>query len=166
MKAALDVHYEGDRAVAACVVFDRWQDSEASDLIRTIVHGSLPYRAGRFYERELPCLMSVLHLTNHEFEVIIIDGYVHLKPGAGKGLGLHLCESLPYSPAVIGVAKSPLRVADRFVAIHRGRSRKPLYVSAVGCTVDHATRSILGMHGPYRIPALLKLADRHARTGA
>ncbi|HNS89267.1 MAG TPA: hypothetical protein PLT33_07985 [Deltaproteobacteria bacterium] len=52
------------------------------------------------------------------------------------------------------------------MAIHRGRSRKPLYVSAVGCTLDHAAQSILSMYGPYRIPALLKLADRHARAGA
>lgn len=166
MKAALDVHYEGGRAFAACVVFDRWQDSEPAELIRTVVHGSLPYRAGRFYERELPCLMSVLRVAGHEFEAVIIDGYVHLRADAGKGLGLHLYESLDYSTTVIGVAKNPLRVADRFIAIRRGRSKKPLYISAAGCTVEYAAQSILRMYGPHRIPALLKRADHHARAGA
>jgi deoxyribonuclease V len=165
MKAALDVHYESDRSIAACVVFDDWLDSEPTELIRVVEPRALPYRAGRFYERELPCLMSVLERSGCEFDTIIIDGYVHLSSDAGKGLGAHLFESLPYSPAVIGVAKNPLKVADHFVLILRGRSRKPLFVSAIGCPVDQAARSILGMHGQYRIPTLLKLADHHARAG-
>ena len=165
MKAALDVHYESGRSIAACVVFDDWQDGEPAELVRAVVPGSLPYRPGRFYERELPCLLSVLHKARREFEAIVIDGYVHLRPDAGKGLGLHLFESLPYSPAVIGVAKSPLKVADSFTEIHRGRSRKPLSISAVGCALDYAAHSVLSMHGPFRIPTLLKLADRLAREG-
>jgi hypothetical protein len=82
----------------------------------------------------------------------------------GKGLGIHLFESLSYAPVVIGVAKNPLKIAERFVPIHRGRSRKPLFVSAAGCPVQEAARSILSMHGPYRIPTLLKQADHHARA--
>jgi deoxyinosine 3'endonuclease (endonuclease V) len=47
MKAALDVHYENDGAIAACVVFKSWQDSEPSDVIRSIVPASKEYHAGR-----------------------------------------------------------------------------------------------------------------------
>jgi deoxyribonuclease V len=108
--------------------------------------------------------MSLLGRSDHEFEAIIIDGYVHLRADAGKGLGVHLFESLSYLTVVIGVAKNPLKVADHFVLINRGRSRKPLFVSAIGCSVDQAARSILSMYGPYRIPTLLKLADHHARA--
>ncbi len=164
MKAALDVHYESDRSIAACVVFDKWPDSEPTELIRVVMPSALQYHAGRFYERELPCLLSVLQRAGRKFETIIIDGYVHLEPDVGKGIGAHLFESLSYSPAVIGVAKNPLKVADRFVPIYRGKSKKPLFVSAIGCSVDQAAQSILSMHGPYRIPTLLKLADRHARA--
>ena len=64
---------------------------------------------------------------------------------------------------VIGVAKSPLRIADRFVPVLRGRSRKPLYVSAVGCSLERTARAVASMHGPHRIPTLLKTADRLAR---
>jgi deoxyribonuclease V len=164
MKAAMDVHYESGMSVAACVVFDNWQDNEPADLIRAIVRGASGYRAGRFYERELPCLISVLQKAYCGFDTIIIDGYVHLKPETGKGLGTYLFESLSYSTVVIGVAKNPLTIADQFVPIFRGRSRKPLFVSAIGCQAEQAARSILSMHGPYRIPTLLKLADRHARA--
>jgi deoxyribonuclease V len=150
--------------MAACVVFNHWRDSTPTDLIRVVVPSTPKYRAGRFYERELPCLLSVLERAGREFETIVIDGYVHLKAEVGKGLGIHLFESLSYAPVVIGVAKNPLKVADSFVPINRGRSRKPLFVSAIGCPVEEAARSILSMHGPHRIPTLLKLADRHARA--
>jgi deoxyribonuclease V len=54
-------------------------------------------------------------------------------------------------------------MADRFVTIRRGRSTKPLFVSAVGWELENAAAAIAGMHGPYRIPTLLRLADRLAR---
>lgn len=163
MKAALDVHYEGDRATAACVVFDRWRDSTPRELVRVTLPSGAQYRPGRFFERELPCLLAVLDRSGHAFETIVIDGYVHLRADRGKGLGQHLREALACAPVVVGVAKSPLKIADRFVSIHRGRSQRPLFVSAAGCSLDAAGNAIFGMHGPYRIPTLLKLADRHAR---
>jgi deoxyribonuclease V len=164
-KAALDVHYDGDRAVAACVVFRAWADSVASEVVCATVPHAAPYRAGRFYERELPCLLAVLEKAGREFGTLIIDGYVHLRPEVGKGLGTHLHGSLSYRPAVIGVAKRPLKVADRFLPVIRGRSSKPLYVSALGCPLERAARAIASMHGRYRIPTLLKITDRAARAG-
>ncbi len=165
MKAALDVHYGRKGATAACVVFENWADAAPVEVHRTTVANPAGYRAGRFYERELPCLLAVLRTAGREFESIVIDGYVHLKPGAGKGLGQHLREALSYPVVVIGVAKNPLKVADRFVPVVRGRSAKPLFVSAAGCPPSAARKAILAMHGPYRIPTLLKLADRLARGG-
>jgi deoxyribonuclease V len=163
MKAAVDVRYEKDRAVAACVVFDTWQDGEPARLVRTEVPAAARYRAGAFFERELPCLLSVLREADHRFEAIVIDGYVHLRPEVGKGLGASLCDTLAYSTEIIGVAKKPLAVADRFVEVRRGRSTKPLFVSAIGCPVERAAEHVSRMHGAYRIPTLLRLADRHAR---
>ena len=51
MKAALDVHYESNRSIAACVVFNNWLDIEPADLIRVIVPRASQYCVGRFYER-------------------------------------------------------------------------------------------------------------------
>lgn len=45
---------------AACVVFNDRRDSEPVNRLRVAVTGARPYRAGRFYERELPCLSAVL----------------------------------------------------------------------------------------------------------
>ncbi len=165
MKAALDVHYGREGATAACVVFEAWGDAAPVEIHRTTIADVAVYRPGRFYQRELPCLLAVLRAGGREFETIVIDGYVHLKPGAGKGLGQHLREALPYPAVVIGVAKNPLKVADRFVPVVRGRSGKPLFVSAAGCPEAEARKAVLAMHGPYRIPTLLKLADRRARGG-
>ncbi len=125
MKAALDVHYGRKGATAACVVFENWADAAPVEVHRTTVANPAGYRAGRFYERELPCLLAVLRTAGREFESIVIDGYVHLKPGAGKGLGQHLREALSYPVVVIGVAKNPLKVADRFVPVVRGPEGDP-----------------------------------------
>ena len=162
MKAAVDVFYAADIAHAACVVFRSWSDDEAVATCLVSVPGVQAYRPGHFFERELSPLLAVLEETGERFSHIIIDGFVHLKDNR-MGLGAHLHRALPYSAAVIGVVKNPLAVADRFEAIHRGRSSKPLYVSAIGCELGDATTAVAGMHGPYRIPTLLRLADRLAR---
>lgn len=165
MHAALDVHYEKDRSIAACVMFEHRSDNEPTGLVLAVGPRPSQYYPGRFYERELSCLLTVLKHADREFETIIIDSYVHLRAEVGKGLGTHLREKLSYSPVVIGVAKSPLKVADHFMAVTRGRSTRPLFVSAIGCPVEEAARWVVSMHGPYRIPTLLRLADQHARRG-
>jgi deoxyribonuclease V len=106
----------------------------------------------------------VLKEADQEFETILIDGFVHLLKENGKGLGVHLYESLPYSTTIIGVAKNPLKVADQFVTIYRGRSKRALYISAIGCPLEQASRLISGMHGSYRIPTLLKVAHQQSRS--
>jgi deoxyribonuclease V len=164
MKAALDVHYAKGKAFAACIVFNTWLDSEPAETYRVVVPFPSRYRSGRFYERELPCLLAVLSHTKHRYSTIVIDGFVHLKESSGKGLGAHLHESLSYSTVVIGVAKSPLKIAEHFAPVFRGKSKKPLYISSAGCGVEEAARSILSMHGSYRIPTMLLLADQHARS--
>jgi deoxyribonuclease V len=164
MKAALDVHYHGERATAACVLFEDWRDSRPSACFGVDLCGAAPYRAGRFFERELPGLMAVLARTGVRFETIVIDGYVHLKAEVGQGLGARLAAALDYKPVVVGVAKSPLKVAAHFVAIRRGSSHKPLYISSIGISRNQAARQIAEMHGAFRIPTLLKWVDRQARS--
>jgi deoxyribonuclease V len=94
--------------------------------------------------------------------VIIIDGYVWL--GAQRpGLGAHLYESLQRRAAVIGVAKTRFVRAEPARMVLRGRSRSPLYVTAAGMDLAEAASHIRAMHGPYRIPTLLKRADQLSR---
>jgi deoxyribonuclease V len=165
MMAILDVDYGQARAAAACLAFERWADRSPHEVFRVVMPIPAAYRAGRFFERELPCLRAVLEQAGQAFEKIVIDGYVHLKTEAGLGLGAHLRQSLAYPSVVIGVAKTPLTIAHRFVPLCRGRSRKPLFISAIGCPAEQAAQFIFRMHGPHRIPTLLKWVDHYARTG-
>ncbi|MFO7769442.1 MAG: endonuclease V [bacterium] len=151
--------------MAACALFREWEDPDPAELLRIELPVEAAYRPGRFFERELRPLLAVLEAAGRDFEALVIDGYVHLEEEAGKGLGTHLHEALPYRPVVIGVAKNTLGVAADFVPVLRGRSRRPLYVSAIGCDLDEAARRVAEMHGPHRIPTLLRVVDEHARSG-
>jgi deoxyribonuclease V len=64
---------------------------------------------------------------------------------------------------VIGVTKSCFCGIGERYAVFRGSSRRPLYVTAVGMDLEKAKDCILRMHGNFRIPSILKLADRLSR---
>jgi len=163
MNAVLDVGYRGGTATVACVCFDAWSDGLPAAV--RVSRRSVPadYEPGRFYLRELPCLLHALALETARFDTLVIDGYVHLKGPRRKGLGVHLAESLPYRVSVIGLAKNPLRMADRCLPVFRGESRRPLFVSALHLPPERAAARIREMAGPFRIPTLVRLADRLSR---
>jgi deoxyribonuclease V len=163
MKAVLDVHYGPAQAHAVCLAFASWTDERPARVQSVRLPPPAPYVPGRFFLRELPCLLAVLEAAGAVFAHILVDGYTHLKPPAVKGLGAHLADALERECIVIGVAKNPLAMADRFVPVTRGRSRRPLYVSAVNLALEQAADLVSSMHGPFRIPTLIRKADRTAR---
>jgi deoxyribonuclease V len=159
--ASLDVGYRRDEGRAACVLFREWADAlPMAELVRELA-GVAAYRSGEFFRRELPCLLALLHEVEPVPSVLIVDGYVWLGPGRA-GLGARLHVALGEGPAVVGVAKTPFDGAP-CEAITRGRSRTPLFVSAAGMPVAEAARRIVSMHGPFRLPTMLRLADRLSR---
>ena len=163
MIAGLDVYYRERTAYAAGVAFCNWPDANAVEEKVIQLADVHPYESGQFYRRELPCLMAVLQ-TLPKIGVVIVDGYVWLD-GAEPGLGAHLYEALAGQAAVIGVAKTIFRGADRVCQITRGGSRRPLFISAAGMPAERAAEHIRSMHGCNRIPALLARVDylcRHA----
>jgi deoxyribonuclease V len=161
MIAAVDVAYDElvASARAAAVVFGDWTDSATIAEYAVDVGQVAPYVPGAFYRRELPCIMAVLHEVREPLTVILIDGYVDLE--SGPGLGRHLWNALQQRCAVVGIAKSCYRGAAS-VEVHRGASRQPLYVTAVGMDAALAADCVRRMHGPFRIPNLLRRADRLA----
>jgi len=155
--AAFDVHYEGDeRATAAVLLFVNYADAEPAAERVLPIEGVLPYLSGRFYQRELPCILALIEQMDDMPNEIIVDGYVWL--GGKPGLGRYLFGSLSGKVPVIGVAKSPHRDAPAS-EVFRGASKRPLYVTAEGMDVRHAAERICGMHGPHRLPTLLKRVD-------
>lgn len=166
MIVATDVHYESDtEARAAAVVFERWSDPGPAATYADRATGFGPYVPGRFYERELPCLLPLLRwvFAAHDIDTVIVDGYVDL--GEGPGLGRHLAHALAEDdlhPTMVGVAKTAYDGAAA-EAVLRGTSATPLWVTASSITNAEAADHVRAMHGRFRMPTLLLLVDHIAR---
>lgn len=158
MIVAVDVDYRAKEAVAACVGFAKWTDDVPSfERVVRVPGAAAAYVPGRFYLRELPCVLAAL--KGVDANVVVVDGYVMLTMGK-RGLGGHLHDAI--GKPVVGVAKNEFRgaTAERVV---RGASKKPLFVTAAGMSAKDAAAAVRSMHGPHRIPALLARADALCR---
>ena len=162
MIACVDVDYRDVGAVAACACIERWSDDTSVLESAIEISDVEPYEAGQFYRRELPCILAVLKKLPDSPQAVIIDGYVWL--GKQKpGLGAHLYEALGNQVMVIGVAKTHFVGAEPVARVTRGRSRTPLYITAAGIDLADAASNVKAMHGPYRIPTMLKRVDQLCR---
>ena len=159
--AAVDVGYpEPGRARAALVVAQAADfGGELAEYVACVT-GVSPYSPGEFYRRELPPLRAVLASAG-PFRLIVVDGYVDLDPGGRPGLGAHVHAEL--GVPVIGVAKSLFRAATHAVPVLRGRSTRPLYVTAAGLPLPEAVALLRRMAGPYRLPEALRRVDALSR---
>jgi len=164
MIAAIDVTYrESGSARAAAVVFEQFSDTIPHAVYTADIPQVEAYVPGAFFRRELPCIMAVFEMVQEPVSTVIIDGYVTI--GKRPGLGFHLWRQLGRRIAVIGVAKSHF-AGSRPVAVIRGFSSNPVYVTAAGMEMAVAAEKIRRMHGEYRIPTLLKRADALSRGAA
>ncbi|UQA62712.1 endonuclease V [Polyangium aurulentum] len=163
MLAAVDVSYGEREAVAACVVFGAWEDATGAHELTARIDSPEPYVPGAFYKRELPCILAVLAKVGEPLEVVVVDGYVWLSGEGRKGLGAHLFEALGGRVVVVGVAKTGFAGASHAIAVLRGKSEKPLHVTAAGVPVETAASWVARMHGKDRMPTLLRRVDRLCR---
>ncbi len=168
----LDSHYcERNGSIhssTAAVQFKHWTDSTALACTVSRCEQVGQYQPGSFYLRELPSLLKAIQGLSLLPDLLVIDGYVQL--GQQPGLGWHLYQALEQRCPIIGVAKNPFQLESESglepagIAIQRGGSHRPLYVTAIGIDdPTHAANWVKSMHGNFRIPTLLKLADRLAR---
>ena len=160
MIVCLDVAYHPTDVVTGCVGLEAWPD--ATPVLERVHRSQRPaagYVPGSFSLRELPFLVEALAALALAPSVVVVDGYVWLGPGV-KGLGANLHEAV--GVPVVGVAKHPYRGAEA-IAVLRGRSSRPLHVTAVGVDPNRAAEHVRAMHGAHRIPTALGRADRLAR---
>ena len=160
MILAVDVDYHDQEAIVAGVLFHDWTDEKSSQ--EYLISCEVPddYMPGYFFRRELPCIAELLSHINTELECIVIDGFVHLGVDMEPGFGMHLWDMLEQKVVVIGVAKSPFKNTPKTCELRRGKSKKPLYVTATGIKQERAKLLIRNMHGEDRLPTMLKLVDR------
>ncbi len=161
MIACVDVDYRDDEAQAACVLLRDWADADSAGFHVERIAGAAPYQPGQFYRRELPCLLAVLAKVKDPLDAVVVDGYVWLRDRT-PGLGAHLYEALGRAVPIIGVAKTRFASAPS-EAVIRGTSRRPLFVTAAGMEPADAADRVRRMHGPFRIPTLLKKVDQLCR---
>jgi deoxyribonuclease V len=159
--AAVDVWYpaSGGARAAAVLSGDPAFGSSLSERV-VQVPTVAPYQPGEFYRRELPPILAVL-ADLPDLALLIVDGYVDLDPHGRMGLGAHAHAELGIP--VIGVAKTPFATATQAVPVLRGRSHRPLLVTAAGWPADQAAELVRRMPGRYRLPDALRRADALAR---
>ena len=163
MKLAVDVHYNSNTAVAGGIAFRDWCDSGETAVYRSLCREPAPYVPGRFFRRELPCILHLLDEHALTPDTIVVDGFVYLDGERVPGLGKHLFDALGNRIPVVGVAKGRYVTAPDSLSVYRGKSRRPLYVTSVGMPISTARDCVLGMHGAYRNPTLLKRVDQLSR---
>ena len=167
MLLAIDVHYSPQSAKTVGVFFTL-EDASPQQVLTRVHEGEIPaYVPGAFYKRELPRILELLEAVALEpLEAIIVDGHVFVDNDKSPGLGGHLWEALDGKIPVIGVAKSTFKKNEQTVIpVLRGDSNQALFVSAIGMDAQKAADWIREMHGPYRIPSLLKELDRLTKEG-
>jgi deoxyribonuclease V len=162
MIACLDVAYSSARANAACILISDWTSAVAALELTHEVPLPHKYESGQFYRRELPCLLAILGLLPERPAIVVVDAYVWLGPSQTPGLGGHLYAALGSMTPVVGVAKKPFRGAPACEVL-RGRSHVPLFVNAAGMESEEAAALVASMHGPFRIPTVLKQVDLLSR---
>lgn len=166
MIACLDVDYRECEALAACVLASDWSVAAAAREFTTPIRNVASYAPGEFFRRELPCLLAALQHVAEPLDAIIVDGYVWLDAHGRPGLGARLYEAIHRGTPVIGVAKSAFAGSDFALPVLRGDSQRPLWVTAVGLDPESAANGVRAMHGPFRVPTLLKRVDQLCRGRA
>ena len=156
-----------DRALAAIVAFESWTDEEPLAKTAIEISNVAAYVPGRFFERELPCLIAAIEeikllCPQDDVEMVIVDGNVCLDKNETPGLGKYLYDHYQQRVPVIGVAKTSFNGLDAS-EIYRGDSKRPLFVTSAGIAETEAAELIQNMAGPHRIPTLLKLVDQMSR---
>ncbi len=161
MILAFDTYYYNEKAKTVALLFDTWEAEEPTEVFTEILDDVSEYIPGEFYKKELPCITSLLKKTGLDnIDYIVVDGYAVLDDAGKYGLGGHLYDYLEEKIPVIGVGKTNFRTVEKSKReVFRGKSEKPLYVTAVGIDVDKASDYIKNMYGEYRMPTLLKQLD-------
>ena len=91
--------------------------------------------------------------NGRELELLVAAGIV----------GARLYHALDGKVPVIGVAKTWFK-GGKALEVFRGKSKRPLFVTAAGITDEEAAAHVREMHGPDRIPTLLRRVDQLSRT--
>ena len=167
MIVVIDADYNEDtkKGHVAGILAKTPLDAKESGIVTGIIDHVAEYQPGQCYKRELRCVEEVFRQVKArklgKIEMILVDGYADFGT-AQASLGTHVYDE--YRIPVIGIAKNPFRsCVVSNTEVYRGSSEKPLFVTCKGIQHRKAKDIVRKMAGEYRIPALVKLADKVAR---
>lgn len=163
MIAFLDVYYREEHAIAAAILAEDWASSEIIASWRVEVAQVGDYQPGSFHLRELRPLVAVIALIDQPVETYVIDAYCQLSVDGTPGLGARLAAELGTSVPIVGIAKNRYQSSRHAVEVHRGGSRRSLFVTAIGLDPAFAADQVAAMSGNHRIPTLLQKVDHLSR---
>lgn len=162
--AIIDVAYDGTHAYAGAMLIEHWTSATSLCEIVISIESAEDYTPGEFYKKELPPIMAVLAKLKPTPSIVVVDGHTWLNRAQGrKGLGAHVHDALGATIPVVGIAKNAFTESDA-IAVTRGQSKSPLYVTSAGIPMTEAAEHLREMHGEYRIPTQLKAADALCRA--
>ena len=166
MVVTIDADYREalDKGHVAGIVSETPFDPLPLRTVTDIIGHIEAYQPGQFYRRELQCVDAVMkQLDGGQIEMILVDGYADFGTERAA-LGSYVYDK--YHLPVIGIAKNPFRgCVLKDTEVFRGDSRRPLFVTCRGIAPEDAKEIVRKMAGRYRIPDLVKLADKAARNG-
>ena len=114
MILAVDVQYSENNAVVAGVLFKSWQNEDSEKEYVSLMDEVADYEPGKFFKRELPCILKLIENYHLKPECIVVDGFVFLDGFSKAGLGKHLFDALNGEVSVIGIAKkNDIRISIR-----------------------------------------------------
>ncbi|WP_457419887.1 endonuclease V [Roseateles sp. P5_E7] len=146
------------------MAFDAWDAAEATKTyVSHIAHVEKTVR-GELDLRELPCVMQLLREHSLEPELILVEGFVHLDADETPGLGQYLYQALGERVPVIGVSKKSQPGLSAQFEVMREEETPPLLVTCAGMDIGAAKARLRAMHGRKRVPTLMKLAARLAKS--
>lgn len=164
MHICVDVYYTDQSAIASGVLFQNWDDPVPTAEVITATESAQPYEPGKFYKRELAPILHLIDQVTHDLDTIVIDGFVWLDDTQTPGLGAYLFDAMKKQVSIIGVAKNRFRHSSGAAEVFRGKSERPLFVTSVGVDLQTSASLVRSMHGEFRVPTLLKHADRLGRN--
>ena len=95
MKIVINVGYDENKANSASLSFQNQDDSSPTDSKKILLENIAGYEPGKFYLRELPCILASLNQYDlDKVDMIIVDGFVWLNSEKKPGLGAYLFEKL------------------------------------------------------------------------
>ena len=164
MKLAIALEFFTDQVRAAAVAFDAWDALEPDKTCSTLVAVAARLSPAERDQCRLAGLLQLLREQALGPELIVFDGLVHLDAQGTPGWGQLLYDALGGRVAVIGVSKRVTQGLPAQFEVMRETEALPVIVTCVGIDLGAAKARVRAMHGKRRMPTLLKLAARNAKS--